>query len=212
MIRPPNIPVPNELPKTGAPKLPPLELPKETAPKLSPTDVPSEPAPGPKLPPLELPKETAPKLPSLESPDGAAPAVPSVAPAPDAPIPTPGIPTPKPASTLPPLTLPPDTPIAPEKPVEVKSSPLTGAERELKVRVFPATGAVVADGLRTVGFYNHTARDLSLTIEGKAVTLPAMSYLHAELPSAFTWKCADRPAAKETIPAGAAGVDVVIRE
>ena len=43
-------------------------------------------------------------------------------------------------------------------------------------------------------------------------TLPAMSYLHAQLPPTFVWKCADRPAAKATVPASAAGVDVLIRE
>ena len=196
-----------EIPKPAPePKLPPLELPKDNDPKLPPIDVPTGPGAGPKLPPLELPKDNAPKPPSIEPPS-AAPAVPSAAPAPD-----PLNPTPKNPSALPPLTLPPDTPVAPAPPVEVKSSPLTGAESELKVNVFPATGATSASGLRKVGFYNHTARDLSLTIEGKTVTLPAMSYLHAQLPSSFTWKCADKPATKETIPAGAVGVDVVIRE
>jgi hypothetical protein len=176
--------------------LPPLELPKTDGAKLPPIDVPTGPGVAPKLPPIELP--------------GAAPAVPSAAPAPDS-----LIPAPKGPDALPPLTLPPDTPVAPDKPeksVEVKSSPLTGAARELKVSVFPATGTAATNGLRKVGFYNHTARDLSLTIEGKTVNLPAMSYLHAQLPSAFTWKCGDKPAAKETVPAGSAGVDVVIRE
>lgn len=216
MIRPPAtpIPAPAELPKTDpTPKLPPLELPKDDAPKLPPIDVPGGAGAGPKLPPLELPKGDAPKLPPLDPPGAAAPALPSAAPAPDPLIPAPGIPTPKDANPkLPPLTLPPDAPVAPDKPVEVKSSPLTGGARELKVSVFPATGTAAAGALRKVGFYNHTARDLSLTIEGKAVTLPAMSYLHAHVPASFTWAHGDKPAAKENVPAGAAGVDVVIRE
>src|SRR6185312_3885769 len=123
----------------------------------------------------------------------------SPAPAPDSLIPSPNIPAPK-NDTLPPLTLPPDTPVSPSptppKIVEVKSSPIGTAARELKVSVFPASGSVTATGLRKVGFYNHTNRDLSLTIEGKTVTLPAMTYLHAQLPPQFTWKCADKPAAK----------------
>jgi hypothetical protein len=53
---------------------------------------------------------------------------------------------------------------------------------------------------------------VSLTIDGKTVTLPAMSYLHAHLPPTFTWKCGDTHGAKETVPAGAAGLDVLIRE
>ena len=117
-----------------------------------------------------------------------------------------------PGSALPPLALPPDTPVSPPNMVEAKSSPLGTVARELKVSVFPAAGAATTPGLRKVGFYNHTARDLSLTIEGKAVTLPAMSYLHAQLPPTFVWKCADRPAAKATVPDSAAGVDVLIRE
>lgn len=198
---------PIELPKTdapAAPKLPPLELPKPAVPAV----------PEPKLPPIELPKTdapAAPKLPPLEVPGGTA--IPTPAPAPDALIPPPGIPN-KP-DVLPPLTLPPETPVAPEKgekPVEAKSSPLNGTPRELKVSVFPATGTMTATSTRKVGFYNHTKRDLSLTIEGKSVSLPAMSYIHAQVPASFTWKCGDKPATKETIPADAAGVDVLIRE
>ena len=182
-----------ELPKVADPKLPSLDLPKTSDVKLPPLDLPTAPGAGPKLPPLDLPGGLA---------------VPVPAPAPDAL-------TPKVPDALPPLTLPPDTPVAPVAPpkaVEVKSSPLTGAARELKVSVFPAAGTAAAPGLRKVGFYNHTERDLALTIEGKAVTLPAMSYLHAQVPPAFTWKCADQPAARATVPADAAGVDVLIRE
>ena len=84
----------------------------------------------------------------------------------------------------------------------MKSSPLNAAG-ELNVRVIPVAGTSAGmgatNGLRKIGFYNHTKRDLALTIDGKAVTLPAMSYLHAQLPPTFTWKCADKPAAKETV-------------
>lgn len=207
-----------EIPKPAAePKLPPLELPKTDEPKLPPLELPkTEPSAAPKLPPIELPKIEAPKTDAPKLPDltGGA-AVPSAAPAPDALIPPPNIPN-NPGA-LPPLTLPPDTPVVPEKdakakPVEAKSSPLTGAGRELKVSVFPASGTAVVTGLRKVGFYNHTARDLSLTIDGKETKLPAMSYVHAQVPASFTWKCGDRPATKETVPVDAAGVDVLIRE
>jgi hypothetical protein len=208
---------PLELPKVGEPKLPPLELPARpgSEPKLPPLELPK--AGDPKLPPLELPKIGDPKLPPLNVPGAA---VPVPAPAPDSPtsnpsIPTPGLPIPKAPEALPSLTLPPDapvTPVLPMKPVEAKSSPLGAEARELKVKVFPASGAVTATGFRKVGFYNHTHRDLALTIEGRSVTLPAMSYLHAQLPTTFTWQCADRPAARATVPADATGLDVLIRE
>ncbi len=201
---PDNIP-PTTLPMTpgGESKLPKLEFPT-LDPKLPSLELPK--VADPKLPSLELPAGpgAGAKLPSLELPGGSAPAVPVPAPAPDVLIP-------KAPDALPPLTLPPDTPVTPPK-VEVKSSPLGTAARELKVSVFPAAGAANANGLRKVGFFNHTDRDLSLTIEGKAVTLPAMSYLHAQLPPTFTWKCADKPAAQATVPADATGLDVLIRE
>jgi hypothetical protein len=81
------------------------------------------------------------------------------------------------------------------------------------VSVFPATGTEkVTGGYRTVGFYNHTARDLTLTIEGRTVKLPAKTYLHAQLAPTFTWSHGDRAATRETVPAGAGGVDVVFRD
>ena len=189
---PDTIPVPNLPLGLGAePKLPSLELPKVVDPKLPSLDLPTGPGAGPKLPSLDLPGASAVPVPAPPPPDALIPKVPDA---------------------LPPLTLPPDTPVAPPKAVEVKSSPLTAAARALKVSVFPAAGAATATGLRKVGFYNHTGRDLALTIEGKAVTLPAMSYLHAQLPPTFVWTCADAPAARATVPADAAGVDVLIRE
>ncbi|AWM37486.1 hypothetical protein GobsT_45430 [Gemmata obscuriglobus] len=199
------------------PKLPVLELPKDGGTKPPVIELPKE--PEPKLPTLELPKEGGAKLPALELPKGDSPiklpdvpgaaAVPVPAPAPDALIPPPGVSVPRNPDALPPLTLPPDTPISPDtKPTQVKSSPLSGA---LKVSVFPATGTAGANGLRKVGFYNHTDRDLALTIEGQAVKLPAKTYLHAQLPRTFTWKHSDQPVTKETVPTDASGLDVVFR-
>lgn len=180
------------------PKLPPLVLPTKPdtgieAPKLPPLDAPPKADDGaPKLPPIELPKLGAPKLPPIELPG--APAIPQPAPAPDA---------------LPPLSLPPDAPVEPLK-IEAKASPLP---RELKVSVFAAAGANAAgNAMRKVGFYNHTKRDLLLTVEGKQVKLPAMTYLHAQLPAVFVWKCDDRPAERATVPDTASGIDVLFRE
>jgi hypothetical protein len=83
----------------------------------------------------------------------------------------------------------------------------------MTVSVFAATGTErPAGGYRTVGFYNHTDRDLNLTIEGRAVKLPSRTYLHAQLAPTFTWGHGDRPAASETVPDGAGGVDVVFRD
>jgi len=197
----------------GEPKLPTFELPKGGMDeKLPPLVLPTE--PDTKIPAPEMPKTPSkePKVSPVEGPGGMS-AVPVPAPSPDVLTPPDSL-APKKPDALPPLTLPPDTPVAPgtsPKTVEARSSPLTSVARELKVSVFPAAGVATA-GLRKIGFYNHTKYDLQLTLEGRTVTLPARSYLHAHLPPTFTWKCADRPAATATVPADATGLDVLIRE
>ena len=62
---------------------------------------------------------------------------------------------------------------------------------------------------RIVGFYNHTTRDLELTIEGRSVKLPAKSYLYAQLGTAFTWSIGNRPSTRERVPEDAGGLEVV---
>ena len=194
-------------PDTG---LPPLVLPKE--PGAAPAD------PLPKLP-LVLPKEPASK--GSVAPERGSTAVPSAAPAPDAllpPLDLPVSPDARKTGDLPPLILPPDTAPAPAgpaaKPDSVsRSSPLTGGVANPSVSVFPVGAGDPVDGVyRKIGFYNHTSREVRLTIEGRAVTLPAKSYLDARVASTFIWGHSDHPPARETVPAGAAGLDVVFRE
>jgi hypothetical protein len=214
------------IPKDIGP-LPKLEVPKEpdfTAipaakgavaepPKKAPPVAVPDPLPDPnlKLPPLDFPKDNGPKLPPL--PGATATAAPAPAPAfPEPLIPSPSVPViPDPAKpeSLPSLTLPPDVPLKKES--TSKSSPLAGGAREMTVNVFAATGEKPTGFYRTVGFYNHTARDLNLTIEGRAVKLPARTYLHAKLAATFTWGQGDQPLTRETVPDGSAGVDVVFR-
>lgn len=114
----------------------------------------------------------------------------------------------KPATTetLPPLVLPPETTSG--SGTTVKSSPLTAIGR-IRVRSFTATGTPATGDTRKIGFFNHTDRDLALVIEGRAVTLPARTYIHAHVPPTFRWKYADNPAETVTVPASAAGVDVL---
>jgi hypothetical protein len=212
----------------SAPKSDPVKTDSATAPKAPVPDpgakkeppkatieFPSAPGGSPAIPSLDPTKKGGdPKLPPLELPGAALP-VPAPAPVPDSLIPPPAIPTLKGPDALPPLTLPPDTPISPEtlpRAIEAKSSPLGTGARALRVSVFPVAGAAPAAGLRKIGFYNHTNRDLALTVEGRTVALPAKSYLNAQLPPTFTWKCGDKPATTEAVPADATGLDVLIRE
>jgi hypothetical protein len=113
---------------------------------------------------------------------------------------------------VPPLTIP-QVPV--EKPATgdnstSKASPLTGTTR---VDVFPVDGPPPASpkARRTVGFFNHSDRDLTLTVEGESVTLPRRHYVTAEVPAAFTWKL-DGDERRTEIPAAAPGVEVVIRK
>jgi hypothetical protein len=161
-----------------------------------------------------------PKVPAVGAPkDAPVPAIPSAAPPPEPLIPSlsaPTLPDGNKRDPLPSLTLPPDVPVPPEKKTDStsRSSPLTGGgPADITVKVFPARGeGVAADGYCTVGFYNHTARDLALTIEGRSVKLPAKSYLQAQVAATFTWSHGNRPAARETVPDGAGGLDVVFRD
>ncbi len=83
----------------------------------------------------------------------------------------------------------------------------------MSVEVFPVAALdKKLEGYRTVTFFNHTNRELSLSIEGKSVTLPAKSYVESKLAQSFKWGYGERPAGRELVPDGAAGLDVVFRE
>jgi hypothetical protein len=112
-------------------------------------------------------------------------------------------------SDLPPLTLPPDGP-----PTTSRASPLAAVRKSgPTVQVFPAVATTApTNGTRNVGFFNHTNTDVDLVIEGKSVKLPKKTYLHAAVPPTFTWKHGTNPAESATVPAGAAGIDVVFRD
>jgi hypothetical protein len=176
------------------------------------------PTPAP-MSPLTIPDPMVPKSPPLVLPEPPA-AKPMAAPADNGALPPITLPEPRKVPNgvdgkeeLPPLVLPPDgtgtssgvIPPITLPPTIAKSSPLAGG---VKVQVFAASGAAVGT-LRKVGFFNHTDRDLELVIEGKTVTLPKKSYLHAELPAKFTWKAAGSAANATSVPDGAAGVDVL---
>lgn len=199
-------------------KFPEIEIPKSL--QANPKPPAKEPQGAPKAGTNQPDPAAVPKVPAVGgTKDPLLPAIPSAAPAPEPAIPPPGLPLLPDASKrdpLPSLTLPPDTPVKSAKTDSTsRSSPIAGsaAPRDLIVNVFPAgRNEAAAGGYRTVGFFNHTNRDLTLTIEGRVVKLPARSYLHAQLAATFTWGCAARPTARETVPDGADGLDVVFRE
>ncbi|MFO0797364.1 MAG: hypothetical protein U0804_07785 [Gemmataceae bacterium] len=216
-VTPAPLPMPTPPPKAPEVKAPEVKAPLPKAPEVVPPmltpKAPEVKTPPSDVPPLVLPEEpkASPKVPSLvapEEPKGASPlvlpplpsAVPSPAPAPEADAKR---------DSIPPLVLPPDVPTGTSGviPTTARSSPLAALPR---VEVFPAAGAA-AGALRKVGFFNHSDRPVRLVIEGRAVVLPAKNYLHAQLPQVFRWSEAGGPERRETVPADAAGVDVLIR-
>jgi len=191
------------------------------------TPVPTTPAPKPPITPLPGLPRTA-----LDAPEGRpadavripVTAVPLTPDAPSVPLaqPRPVVPTgavapaaepgrfpivprvPGGESTLPPLQI-----VPPPEPSTSRSSPLSDRKA---FEVVPVTGAAPAAGaLRSVGIFNHTDRDVSLTVEGETVTLPKRSYVTAAVPRKFAWKLGDGAAQTTEVPADSPGVEIVLR-
>lgn len=201
-------------PAVGATDKPPAPLPPPLVPESK----------GSPAPPLVLPP-----IPGMADPKPMTPANPAAAPAPAPPpaagdtapvIPLPGLPEPKKPKastsddTLPPLVLPPEGGAAPSGVVPPisstsKSSPLSGG---VQARVFTTAGTPAGGLTRKVGFFNHTGRAISLVIEGRTTTLPAKTFIHAEVPPSFRWGYVDRDTQTATVPDGAAGLDVLFSE
>ncbi len=116
-----------------------------------------------------------------------------------------------PGAEVPPLSIP-QVPVQPGgKTSTSKASPLTGTPR---VNVYPVDGPppVNPDDRRSVGFFNHTDRELKLTVNGESVQLPSRSFVTAKLPATFNYKLGDGEEQQVEVPATAPGVEVVIRK
>lgn len=212
-------PVPAPATPTVAP-MPMIAVPEP--PMFKPVDpIPAVPADPFKAKSVEPSPLKSPDGPTLTLPGAPEPAVPSPAPAPTAKdiippmvprLPESAVPKPSGVSSdpLPPLVLPPEA--TPMGSTSKYSPPIAVPKSALQVKVFVAAGAGGRPGLSKIGFYNHTESDIALVIEGRAVTLPRKTFIHAEVPPTFRWKYADEPERTATVPAGAVGLDVLFRE
>lgn len=107
-------------------------------------------------------------------------------------------------NTLPPLKL----PTSPADSTSFARPPVGG--RPLRVDVFPVARS--ADGAKSIGFFNTTDRELTGSIGGEAFRLPAGHWLTAEVAGGdFTWRFAGEPERTTTVPAGAGGVELIVR-
>ena len=114
-------------------------------------------------------------------------------------------------TSLPPLLVP--TPASdPPGTSTSRSSPLN-ASRRMGYDVIPVEGAAPTSptAKRSVGFFNHTERDVQLTVEGQTITLPKRHSVMADVPAKFTWKLDGNLEQTTEIPLAAPGVEVVIR-
>lgn len=113
--------------------------------------------------------------------------------------------------TPPPIVLPQLPPVTPAGGTSESKYRPTTVETP-SVAVLPVDGAPAAGAAtRKVGFYNYTDRDLNLRVAGSPVKLPAKSYVTADVSPTFTWRLSDRTEETTTVPAGSAGVEVVIK-
>lgn len=132
------------------------------------------------------------------------PAVPMVVPVPDA--------APRWAN---PVAAPPSQ--SPEPPLQ-KPMKLTGDPRMPVITASHALGgnyvpgkAPAGDRCR-VGFWNLTGRDVTIHVEGKAVTVAKDKAVTVELDRQFTWQIAGQTQHIERVPDGQASHDVIMRE
>lgn len=113
----------------------------------------------------------------------------------------------------PPL-LPPPTPDATPATGKVALPPPPAAEAPPHV-IYPvaARTAPTADRKQaTIGFYNHTGKEVTVTANGKTVVLPKRGHVELELPLTFTWETAGGKAQTSKVPADAAGLEIVFRQ
>jgi hypothetical protein len=177
--------------------------------KLPPISVPLTPVPVAKDPVVPQPVEAAPALPKLTfDPIPAKDVTPEEKPTPVKPDNV------LPKLELPSLDLPAAPPLAVPKAVEVKSSPINAEKNAVAFEMFPVDGAVPANPgeKRIVTFYNFSGRDLLLTIDGKAYTLPAKHTVEGKLGTQFKMQIGIGEVQEMKVPMSAAGVDVVLKK
>jgi hypothetical protein len=63
----------------------------------------------------------------------------------------------------------------------------------------------------SIGFWNHSSKDVVLKVDGQPRTLSHGQSVLLTLPRQFVWQIDERQPRNERVPAGQAGVDIVIR-
>jgi hypothetical protein len=77
--------------------------------------------------------------------------------------------------------------------------------------VAPRGGVPPAGDRRPVSFWNLTGRDVVLTVDGRAQTVPRGGKARLVLERRFVWQVDGREPRNEDVAAGAAGLEIVLR-
>jgi hypothetical protein len=78
--------------------------------------------------------------------------------------------------------------------------------------VVPAEGRGEPRAEVKVGFFNHSDREIALTVNGEAVRLPAEQYVTLRLPRTFTWSEKGTKGNEVVVPPDAEGIEIVFRK
>ncbi len=191
---------------TTIPKLDVPAMPSKTAPAKGPGAAPFE---IPKF--EEVPKATTPKLPPVTG-EPIVPVLPKL----DLQLPPPTVPPP---SVAPAQFAQPTVPDFKAPELDGLSSTSRYLSREtaprpqsIRATLVPVVGNVPAgkNRLFTVGVYNYTASELALTFDGRAVKLPARSWVQVEVPQEFRWRVGNETEQTSTIPPDAASLELLL--
>jgi len=122
-------------------------------------------------------------------------------------------PTPPPRIYATPTPAPPTVPPGGQQPPPNQQPPGVGESRSF----YDAYGVAVREESSAtpervaIGFWNHSTKDMVLKVDGQPRTLARGQSVLLTLPRQFVWQIDERQPLNERVPAGQAGVDIVIR-
>ncbi len=146
-----------------------------------------------------------PAVPSAPNYAQPTPAPPSGTPPPTAPAPGP---QPAPPPTTPGLPLPP--PSAPATPLPKVSDSSTSYYNAYALA--PRATDQPASGRCSVALWNLTGRTITLKLDGQSQVLASGQRVARDLPREFVWQIEGRDPQRHSVPAGEAGVEIVLRQ
>jgi hypothetical protein len=97
---------------------------------------------------------------------------------------------------------------APKTDAPKKDAPVGKAVEQF---VIPADGKGEPRAEVKVGFFNHSDRDIALTVNGESVKLPSEEYVTLRLPRTFSWAEKGAKATDVVVPPDADGIEIVFR-